>query len=190
MSYFHLIFASLNVLVLTCVLAAALIVQFVFGDLPCPLCVMQRIAIMLCALAPLFLLAQNRRAAVTHRDLAIAGGMSVLAALLGAAIAARQVLLHIIPGDAGYGGTVWGMHLYSICLIVFLCQAVAAAVLLLAAAASDPLKPAQQLRWALTKGVFVAFGLVAAVNVLAVAAQAGWHWMLPPDPVSYLLLTR
>ena len=31
----------------------------------------------------------------------------------------RQVLLHILPGDPGYGGEVLGLHLYSWAFIVF-----------------------------------------------------------------------
>jgi disulfide bond formation protein DsbB len=186
MSRFYLIAATLNALVLTFVLLAALTVQFVLGELPCPLCFLQRIALMLCALGPLYILAQNRRAALTHRDLAVAGGMSVLAALTGAAISVRQVLLHILPGDPGYGGTVLGMHLYTICLIAFVCHALAAGVMLVGASMTESFT---QRRWPITHGVFLAFGLIVLINLLSVIAQAGWHWMLPPDPVNYLLLS-
>jgi hypothetical protein len=125
---------------------------------------------------------------LTHRDLAVAGGMAVLAALGGAAISVRQILLHILPGDPGYGGTVFGLHLYTICLLVFVCHALSAAVMLIGAAATEPEAPLRQLRWPAANGVFFAFGLVVLINLVAVVVQAGWHWMLPPDPVSYLLL--
>ena len=186
MSRLYLIAATLNTLVLTLILAAALIVQFVLGELPCPLCFMQRIAIMLCALGPCFLLAQNRRSALTHRDLAIAGGISLLAALLGAAISTRQVLLHILPGDPGYGGAVLGMHLYTICLLVFIGHALAAGIMLIASSMTDSFA---QRRWPIAKGVFFTFGAVVIINLIGILLQAGWHWMLPPDPVSYLLLS-
>lgn len=186
MSRLYLIAATLNALVLTLILAAALIVQFALGELPCPLCFLQRIAIMLCALGPCFLLAQNRRSALTHRDLAIAGGMSVLAALLGAAIAVRQVLLHILPGDPGFGGTVLGMHLYTICLLVFIGHALAAGVMLICASTTDSFT---QLNWPIAKGVFFTFGAVVIINLISVILQAGWHGMLPPDPVTYLMLS-
>jgi disulfide bond formation protein DsbB len=187
MSRLYLFGATANALVLTFILLAALTVQFVLGELPCPLCFLQRIALMLCALGPLYILAQNRRSALTHRDLAIAGGMSVLAALLGASVSARQVLLHIMPGDPGYGGTVLGTHLYSICLLAFICHAVVAGVMMIGAAAVESFT---QRRWPIDKGLFLIFGLVAVVNLLAVTVQAGCAWMLPPNPVSYLLLTH
>ena len=186
MSRLYLIAATLNTLVLTFVLVAALIVQFMLGELPCPLCFLQRIAIMACAMGPLFLLAQNRRSALTHRDLAISGGMSVLAALVGIVISTRQVLLHILPGDPGYGGTVLGMHLYTICLLVFIGHALAAGMMLIGASATESFS---QRRWPIATGLFFAFGLVVLINLIGVVMEAGWHWMLPPDPVSYLLLS-
>ncbi|RXZ38801.1 disulfide bond formation protein B [Oxalobacteraceae bacterium CAVE-383] len=187
MTRLYLLAATANVLVLTFILLAALSVQFAFGELPCPLCFLQRIALMLCAIGPLYILAQNRRSALAHRDLAIAGGMSVLAALLGASISTRQVFLHILPGDLGYGGTVLGMHLYTICFLVFVCHALAAGAMLLGSAAAESFT---QRRWPVANGIFWVFCLVAIINLIAVIVQAGWSWMLPPNPVSYLLLSR
>lgn len=184
MSRFYLVAATLNALVLTLVLAAALAVQLILGELPCPLCMLQRIAIMLCALGPLFLLARNQRAALSHRDLAIGCGMALCGALVGAAISTRQVLLHILPGDPGYGGTVFGMHLYTACLIVFVCQILACACMLFGTVATESF---QQLRWPWARVAIVAFSIVLLANMLSVVAEAGWHWALPSDPVSYLL---
>lgn len=186
MSRFYLFAATLNAWVLILVLAAALIVQLAVGELPCPLCVLQRIAIMLCALGPLYLLAQNRRAALVHRDIAIACAMSLFGALLGAAISTRQVLLHILPGDPGYGGTVFGLHLYTISLIVFICQMLACACMLFGAVVTESF---QQLRWPWAKVVLVALSVLLLANVMSVVAEAGWHWALPSNPVSYRLFS-
>jgi hypothetical protein len=38
-------------------------------------------------------------------------GMAIIAAALGAVAAGRQVLLHILPGDPGFGFPVFGLHL-------------------------------------------------------------------------------
>ena len=54
--------------------------------------------------------------------------LSLLAATAGAAFSTRQILLHILPGDAGYGTALLGYHYYSLALIGF-----AAAIVLLAA---------------------------------------------------------
>jgi hypothetical protein len=60
----------------------------------------------------------------------------------------------------------------------------AAGVMLLGAAATDVFT---QRRWPIANGVFWLFFVVAAINLIAVAMQAGWHWALPPDPVAYLM---
>src|SRR5436309_7130076 len=111
----YLLAATLNVWVLVLVLAAAFGVQLISGEPPCPLCVLQRIALMLCAIGPLYVLVQSRAGALSCRDLAVGNGLSILAALLGAAISTRQVLLHILPGDPGFGSPVLGIHLYTWC---------------------------------------------------------------------------
>jgi hypothetical protein len=45
-----------------------------------------------------------------------------------------------------------------------------------------------QRRWPVANGIFWIFGLVVVINLVAVILEAGWHWELPSDPVSYLLL--
>ncbi len=60
MATLYLVAATLNVWVLVLILAAAFGVQLIAGEPPCPLCVVQRIALMLCALGPLFMLRQAR----------------------------------------------------------------------------------------------------------------------------------
>jgi phosphoglycerol transferase MdoB-like AlkP superfamily enzyme len=51
-----------------------------------------------------------------------------LSAVAGAVVSTRQVLLHIMPGDLGYGSALLGYHYYSWALIGFI-----AAIVLLAA---------------------------------------------------------
>jgi len=40
--------------------------------------------------------------------------LSLLAAIVGAAFSTRQILLHILPGDTGYGTALLGYHYYSL----------------------------------------------------------------------------
>src|SRR5262245_16321889 len=111
--------AQVNVLAVCGVLLGAFGVQFVEGELPCPLCVLQRMAMLLCALGPAFILLRTRAGDVDARDFATGYGLSVVAAVAGAVIAARQVLLHVVPPDPGFGAPVLGLHLYTWSLIVF-----------------------------------------------------------------------
>ena len=62
MSRLYLAAATLNVWVLVLVLVAAFAVQLILGELPCPLCVMQRVALMLVALGPLHILLRTQAA--------------------------------------------------------------------------------------------------------------------------------
>src|SRR5262245_54647466 len=94
--------AHFNVLAICGVLLGAFAVQFVQGEMPCPLCVLQRMAMMLCALGPAFILQKAREGDVDTEAFATGYGLSVVAAVAGGGIAARQVLLHIVPPDPGF----------------------------------------------------------------------------------------
>lgn len=183
MTRLYLLAATINVWVLVLILAAAFAVQQIVGDLPCPLCVVQRICLMLVALGPLHILMRARDGALTSRDAAVGNGMSIVAALVGVVTSGRQVLLHILPGDAGFGAPVFGLHLYTWCLIAFACQIAASGVLLIALDFITE-KP---LDWRWTNATAIALAVLVVANLLSVIAEAGLHWDLPPDPVEYLL---
>jgi len=116
----------LNVLAIACMLLpliGALAIQAA-GDLPCPLCLLQRIAMFAVIIGLVSNLKVGLRPA--HYGLSIAGALS------GMAISTRQVLLHINDGPGGgYGGSVLGLHLYTWALIVFVCFLIGTAVLLM-----------------------------------------------------------
>ena len=112
---------ALGLYALALVLAAAFVAQLLLGELPCPLCLLQRLQFsMPLAIGPILNIRFGPRPA--HYAL------SLLAAIVGAVFSTRQILLHILPGDAGYGTALLGYHYYSLALIGF-----AAAILLLAA---------------------------------------------------------
>ena len=183
MAWLLLAAASLNVWVLIGILAAAFAVQLIAGEPPCPLCVAQRIALMMCALGPLHMLRSARDGALAARDVAAGCGIAIVSTLVGAAISARQVLLHILPGDAGFGGPLLGLHLYTWCLIAFVCQMAASGAMLIAAAWLKE----ERIRWRFGNVAAGGFVVVVAANLLSVIAEAGLNWDLPSNPVGYLL---
>jgi disulfide bond formation protein DsbB len=183
MNQLYLVAATLNVWVVVLVLLAAFAAQFIAGEPPCPLCVMQRIALMLLAIGPLYILARAHAGKLSARDAAVGNGMAILAALLGVTASGRQVLLHILPGDPGFGSPVLGLHLYTWCLVTFGCQIAASAVLLLAASFLDD-TPAS---WPWARPTAIALAVIVAANLLSVVAEAGFNWDLPENPVRYLL---
>jgi hypothetical protein len=109
--------------------------------------------------------------------------MAIIGALLGALAAGRQILLHILPGDPGFGSPVFGLHLYTWRFIAFGCQIAASAVLLFVSAWLED----SEVRGPMITIAAAAFALVVVANLVSVIAEAGLNWELPPDPAGYLL---
>ena len=130
--------AHLNILVICAVLVGAFGGQFGQGEFPSPLCRLQRMAMMLCALGPAYVIMKARAGEVKTTDFATGYGMSVIAGVAGAFISIRQILLHIVPPDPGYGDPVLGLHLYMWALLVFVAEIIAAGLNLVFARELEP----------------------------------------------------
>ncbi|MBT1443595.1 disulfide bond formation protein B [Shewanella sp. JM162201] len=102
---------ALGALAVSLVLLFAFYSQFVDGDLPCPLCLLQRIGFV----AVLMGLCANVVFGPHPKHYA----MMIIGALIGGAIALRQVALHVIPGTPFYGDAFFGYHFYTWAFIVF-----------------------------------------------------------------------
>src|SRR5690606_6755374 len=84
------------------VLGMAFFDQLVNNELPCPLCLLQRMAFMLIGMGLLL----NIRFGPSPMHY----GVILLSSLVGAVASGRQVLLHLAPGDPGYGAPFMGLH--------------------------------------------------------------------------------
>lgn len=186
MTRLYLHAAAANAWVLMAVLAGAFAMQFIEGEPPCALCIMQRIGMMLAAIGPCHMLIAGRHGTLDARDIGIGAGISLFGSALGVAVALRQILLHILPGDPGFGTPVMGYHLYTWAFIAFACNAVAAALQLLGLAWYRPEPDARSTLAGITVAVLAA--LVVA-NILSVVAEAGFAWGLPENPVGYRLFS-
>jgi hypothetical protein len=102
---------SLGLLGISAVLVVAFFYQLLFGELPCPLCLLQRAAFVALGLG--FLLNIRFGSSPAHY------GLMLVSAVIGAGTALRQILLHILPGDPGYGSTFLGLHFYSWAFVAF-----------------------------------------------------------------------
>ena len=175
----------------TVVMLSAFFIQFVWGEFPCPLCMLQRYGMILSTLAAMFVIMQARRGTLTTARYAQGLGLGLLGVLAGISVSIRQILLHIKPGDAGYGEPFLGLHLYSWAFITF------AIVMLYVAAASIlmprgiPHAPAEGTiaRKISTAIIWLFIGVVAA-NVIAIIALEGFALVLPDDPTSYHLIEQ
>jgi disulfide bond formation protein DsbB len=162
------------------VLAAAFAAQLWLGELPCPLCLLQRIQFALLAIGPMLNVRYGPRP--SHYAL------SLLTAAAGAAFAMRQVLLHIMPGDAGYGSALLGYHYYTWAFIGFaVAIALIAAMLLFDTQFKDDGAGQPPQAGMLAHGaVWLLIGLIA-LNVLSTLLECGFG-ACPDNPVDYQLL--
>ena len=103
----------------TVVMLSAFTIQFVKGEFPCPLCMLQRYGMILTTLGALFIIMQARRGELTPARYAQGLGLGLLGVLAGASVSVRQIVLHILPGDPGYGEPFLRLHLYTWALITF-----------------------------------------------------------------------
>jgi disulfide bond formation protein DsbB len=175
---------KLHLAVLWVIAAITLIEQFYLADLPCPLCMFQRIAMILAALGPFYLLCTATRRPFTAQDVGVGAGITILASLLGGAVAIRQILLHILPWQAGYGPPLLGYHLYTWALVIFTCNILAASLQLMGLAWFEK---GQQIARREVNIMGLAIGLIIIINILGVIAECGFAWELPPNPITYLL---
>lgn len=184
MTLFRLCIAITCILATCAVLLGALWAQFGAGEFPCPLCIIQRMAMMLAALGPAWLLCRAARGPVDAHDFAQCYACSILAALVGGTVSGRQVLLHIAPGDPGYGAPMFGMHLYTWAFVVFIVVVAASGVQMLFLP-----KRSESHRVGIgARSSVLLLGVIIAVNAVAVFVESGFHWYLPDNPTSNRLI--
>jgi disulfide bond formation protein DsbB len=177
--------AHLFVLAYCVVLLSAFGVQFIMGEYPCPLCMLQRVAMVLATLGPAYIIGRARKGDVSLRDYATGYGMSIVAAIAGGLMSTRQVLLHVVPPDPGYGEPVMGLHLYTWALITFVVVIVFCGVSLIFADELVPRGVDFGLLSKLTLGLFL---LILAAELATTFVLEGFHWFLPANPTRYELL--
>ena len=182
------VFWGLNLWIVgyTLVLGLALFMQFAYGELPCPLCMLQRYAMILGTLGALWIVRQAQAGTLTPARYMQGLGLGTLGAFAGAVFGGRQVMLHILPGDSGYGPPVLGLHLYSWAFITFAVVIIFVAVLGVLAPAALPEAPERNGGAArATSLIGVAFLAVIAINAVMIVFLEGFAWVLPDDPTSY-----
>ena len=158
---------ALGLYAVALVLAAAFAAQLLLHELPCPLCLLQRILFAALAVGPIL----NIRFGLRPSHYAL----SLFAAIAGAVASTRQVLLHIMPGDAGYNSALLGYHYYTWALIGFITAIVLLASMLLFDRQFDENATAQPV----SDGVFVQVAVwlvigLTALNVVSTMLECGF----------------
>ena len=173
------------------VMGSAFFIQFVEGEFPCPLCMLQRYGMILATLGALYVVMQARRGTLTPARYAQGLGMGLIGVIAGASVSVRQILLHIKPGDQGYGAPVLGLHLYTWALITFVIVMLYVGVMLMLMPRGIPQAPAAgSALWTVSTAIIWLFIAIVAANVVAIIFLEGFAGVLPDDPESYNLIDQ
>lgn len=163
------------------ILAFAFAWQIVMDELPCPLCLLQRVAFVAIGAGICLNIMFGLRPA--HF------GVILIAALFGILASSRQVMLHIVPGTGSYGSPLWGMHFYTWALLAFLAVVLAVALFLflfdraVAAGEGDGLNDGPS---ALGRIALIAILGMTVLTMLATFAECGFG-ECPDNPTDYWL---
>jgi disulfide bond formation protein DsbB len=152
------------------VLSYAFVDQLYFGEIPCPLCLMQRIGFVIIGFAIVFNIRCGAHPA--HYGWGIIGG------LIGMMVSLRQILLHILPGDKGYGATFLELHFYTWAFIGFIGLLLSQAILLVL--------PNRDVRShsLFANSLIIIFTLLVLANLISTLLECGIG-SCPSDPTQY-----
>lgn len=171
---------ALNMLALlgiSVILLMAFAFQFFWYELPCPLCLLQRVGFLLMGIG--FLMNLRFGLHPVHYTLVL------LSAVYTGFVALRQILLHIIPGTGDYGSAIFGLHMYTWSFIFVVLVIIATAVIL---GASRQYETHSHFFAAYKKTCLLLislFFLIAVSNIASVWAECAWR-ACPDNPVTYV----
>jgi disulfide bond formation protein DsbB len=158
----------LMLLILAGILTAAMVMQYAFGEIPCPLCLLQRFAMFGCC----FGIVQQLRSGSSERGT----GISLIFSILLLVIAARQTLLDLFPrpGHEYVGSAIFGIHMpvWSVFIAIALLLGFAVRLALFGGPRSAPEAEGAPMR-RLTHGLVIYVVLICALNFLSVVVQCG-----------------
>ena len=161
------------------VLALALVDQVWFGDLPCPLCILQRAGFF----AAGFGIALN----IIYGPKPSHYGVAIIGAVAGGAISLRQILLHIVPGTGSYGNAVFGLHLYTWAFMAAAAIILGCAIMLLDDRQFSRAEPLSVRMKPLPLSALLLFLVLAIANIFSTVALCG-AGLCPDNPKDYMLL--
>jgi len=167
----------IEIILIILLLSAAFFTQFVYHELPCPLCLLQRIGFIGIG----FGLLLN----ISHGVKPIHYGVSMLSCLFTMIVSTRQIFLHISPGSGSYGPPIFGLHLYTWSFIT------AAAFMLINIILIILIEPFSHLHITHKKIVktiqhiaFIFLLTIAALNTITTFMECGLR-QCPDNPIHY-----
>ncbi len=164
---------TLALLVLCLILAIAFYYQLYFQELPCALCVLQRMGLSLIAIGLILNLKYGYKPAHYY--------IVIISATINSFMALTQVLLHIVPGSGNYGDAVFGIHMYTWNFVISMGFVLYASIAGLLSSNNRKLKHQQYVKY-----IIILFLVILSANILTVFAVCGMY-MCPSDPQHYWL---
>ncbi|WP_455476513.1 disulfide bond formation protein B [Bartonella sp. B17] len=171
---------SLGLIGLSLVLLVAFYYQLVKFELPCPLCLLQRVGMMLAGCGFLFNICY--RIKNTHY------AMVILGCMVTSLVAARQIFLHITPDDLGYGSTFWGFHFYTWAFIISVLCILGVLLVMILTEISNKFEVLSSFPM-LSKTASFLFIFLIAANLISTVLECG-SGQCEDDPVKYELLSN
>jgi disulfide bond formation protein DsbB len=170
---------ALGLLGIAFILGIGLVMQVVLDELPCPLCLLQRIGFALLMYGFMLNIVIGQR--FSHY------GVIVFAALFGAMASLRQISLHVIPGSGTYGSAVFGYHLYTWSFLLFTATLLAVGVLLMLSRMPDmDIDGTVKMNLLERSACWIAV-VTVALNVIATFLECG-PLVCADNPVDYVML--
>ena len=154
------------------ILTTAMVLQYAKGELPCPLCLLERLAM----LGVCFGIVLHLRTGFSHQNT----GFTLLAALFLLVVAVRQSLLDIYPrpGHAYIGSAVFGLHMPVWATVIALAILLAYAIKLSVLGGDEHLREHDIAQFPLLRNVAMAIAAyvtaICAVNLVSVIVQCGF----------------
>lgn len=169
---------ALGLLAIGAVLTMAFIDQVWFGELPCPLCILQRAGLIAAGCGIVLNIVFGPKP--SHYGLAIIG------AVASAAISLRQILLHIVPGTGFYGPAVWGLHLYTWAFLFAVAIVLGCGIMLLGDRQFSQVQTASGRMKGLSFTALLLFLVLTLANIFSTVALCGTG-LCPEEPADYEL---
>ncbi|MCF6764499.1 disulfide bond formation protein B [Thiotrichales bacterium 19S3-7] len=184
-SRFMRLINTIDIIGIVIILVIAFYFQFALNELPCPLCLLQRLGLL--AICFGFLLNIHYQVRPSHYAL------SILAAIITAMTSMRQILLHIAPGDSGYGSTVFNLHMYT-WVFIFSVAVIIYTVIILSIPKQYHLQnnPDKQvdsknkLLRLVSSLAFLLFAILLIANILSLYFECGLN-ECPDNPSHYII---
>jgi disulfide bond formation protein DsbB len=172
---------ALGLLAVSGLLIVAFGYQFVSGELPCPLCLLQRAAFVAVGVGLTLNLCVGNHS--SHY------AMTILSAVAGGVIAAKQILLHIVPGTGSFGSALFGAHFYSWAFLAFAIIIVGTALMLMVepnTTAADASRSPPTILGRLSVLLFLVLALANGFSTVA-ECEGG---LCPDNPTTYQMFSK